>query len=192
LDVFGKVGVATATLDQIAERAGVSKGTIYLYFANKEELFRQTIRNALTSAVIPVDGPRVGSTSRQLGDTIATQWWLLTREPTVTAIRLLTSEQWQYPDLAELYATDVITPFSDGVATILEAGAGTGEFRSLDSRAAARMLAALVVQTAGWRASGGGPFAVGQSSEDILRELIEFYFQAVSPLDSAFPQADGA
>ena len=183
--------MSRATLDEIAERAGVSKGTIYLYFANKEELFRQTIRNALTSAVVPVERSQIGSTSKQLGDTIATQWWLLTREPTVTAIRLLTSEQWQYPDLAELYSTDVITRFSDGVATILEAGARTGEFRSLDPRAAARMLAALVVQSAGWRASGGGPFA-DQGSEDVLRELIEFYFQAVSPLDSAFPQADGA
>lgn len=186
------MGVSGATLDEIGERAGVSKGTIYLYFANKEELFRQTIRNALASASVPVDRPRVGSIRRQLGDTIATQWWLLTREPAVTAIRLLTSEQWQYPDLAELYRTDVITRFTEGVAAILEAGAASGEFRSLDPGAAARMLAALVVQSAGWRASGGGPVAADQTSEDVLRELIEFYFQAVSPLDSAFPQADGA
>jgi hypothetical protein len=54
------------------------------------------------------------------------------------------------------------------------------------------MLAALAVQSASWRASGGGPWPAGQSSEEVLRELTQFYFQAIAPLDSAFPQADGA
>src|SRR5580765_6630918 len=45
LEVFGERGLAAARLDDIARRAGVSKGTIYLYFPNKEELFREMIRH---------------------------------------------------------------------------------------------------------------------------------------------------
>src|SRR5437763_9090071 len=47
LEVFGERGLAAARLDDIAKRAGVSKGTIYLYFSNKEELFREMIRDVV-------------------------------------------------------------------------------------------------------------------------------------------------
>src|SRR5438067_10251616 len=45
LEVFGEHGLAGARLDDIAKRAGLSKGTIYLYFPNKEELFREMVRD---------------------------------------------------------------------------------------------------------------------------------------------------
>src|SRR5512147_1503209 len=57
LEVFGERGLAGARLDDIARRAGVSKGTIYLYFANKEELFREMIRGTLVETL--VDGERL-------------------------------------------------------------------------------------------------------------------------------------
>jgi AcrR family transcriptional regulator len=189
--VFGKAGVANATLDEIAERAGVSKGTVYLYFSSKQELFRQTIRQALAPQE-PDDRAIISaSATQQLRDSITQQWELLTCEPGLTATRLVTSEQSYYPDLAELYAAEVVGRFTDEVAAILEKGVRAGEFRELDSRAGARMLVALEVQCASWRASGGGPLPA-RSSEEVLRELTEFYFQAIAPLDSAFPQADGA
>src|SRR3954454_6026462 len=51
LQVFGECGLANARLQDIAERAGVSKGTIYLYFPNKEELFREMIRQTAVAAI---------------------------------------------------------------------------------------------------------------------------------------------
>jgi AcrR family transcriptional regulator len=169
----------------------VSKGTIYLYFSNKEELFRQTVRDALTPIAATSRPPAAGSASRQLRDTINEQWEFLTCEPVLTATRLVIAEQSQYPDLAELYGTEVVTRFADSIARILEAGLRAGEFRELDPPVAARMLTALEVQWSSWRASGGGPMPA-RSSEQVLSELTEFYFQAIAPLDSAFPQADGA
>ncbi|HMF99610.1 MAG TPA: helix-turn-helix domain-containing protein, partial [Gemmatimonadaceae bacterium] len=50
LEVFGECGLANARLQDIAERAGVSKGTIYIYFPNKEELFREMIRQTAVAA----------------------------------------------------------------------------------------------------------------------------------------------
>lgn len=135
--------------------------------------------------------PATGSAGRQLRDTITEQWEFLTREPALTATRLLAAEQWQFPDLGELYTAEVVARFTDDVARILATGVRAGEFRDLDPTAAARMLAALAVQSASWRASGGGPWSA-HSSEDVLRELTQFYFQAIAPLDSASPQADGA
>src|SRR6478735_2224769 len=51
LEVFGERGLAAARLDDIAKRAGLSKGTIYLYFPNKEELFREMVRTTVISAL---------------------------------------------------------------------------------------------------------------------------------------------
>src|SRR3954470_8560876 len=51
LEVFGECGLAKSRLQDIAQRAGVSKGTIYLYFPNKEELFREVIRQTAVAAI---------------------------------------------------------------------------------------------------------------------------------------------
>src|SRR5437867_1171916 len=51
LAVFGERGLAAARLEDIAKRAGLSKGTIYLYFPNKEELFREVIRQTVVSRI---------------------------------------------------------------------------------------------------------------------------------------------
>ena len=50
-EVFGECGLVNARLQDIADRAGVSKGTIYLYFPNKEELFREMIRQTAVAAI---------------------------------------------------------------------------------------------------------------------------------------------
>src|ERR1043166_2297082 len=49
LEVFGDHGLAPPRLEEIAKRAGLSKGTIYLYFSNKEELFREMIRHLIVT-----------------------------------------------------------------------------------------------------------------------------------------------
>src|SRR6478752_3886523 len=51
LEVFGERGLAAARLEDIAKRAGLSKGTIYLYFPNKEELFREVIRHTIIAQI---------------------------------------------------------------------------------------------------------------------------------------------
>lgn len=170
----------------------MSKGTIYLYFASKEELFRQTIRNALAPSTVETRDLPTQPASRQLRDAISEHWKFLSCEPVLTATRLVTAEQWQYPDLGQLYTAEVVTRFTTELTRILEMGVRAGEFRDLEPAIAARMLTALELQIASWRASAGGPSSAGQSSEEVLAELTQFYFQAIAPLDSAFPQADGA
>ncbi len=190
--VFGEAGVTDATLDQVASRAGVSKGTIYLYFASKEDLFRQTIRHALPAAPTEPAAQPSGTASRQLRDTLSRQWHFLTSESGLTLSRLVAAEQWQFPDLAELYAEHVVSRFVEELAWPIRRGTATGEFRDIDPLVAARMLAALAVQSALWQGAGGSGAAAGKSSAVVLRELTEFYLQAIAQSDSAFPQADGA
>jgi AcrR family transcriptional regulator len=195
LEVFGETGVAGARLDEVADRAGVSKGTIYLYFPNKEELFKQAIRQALTP---PAGAPSTkgqtvpASPTRQLLDTISSQWQFLTSARALTVNRLVLAEQWQFPELAELYSLEVVSRFTDALSPIIRRGSATGEFRELDPAVAARMLTALALQSALWTATKGIATVSEMNSEAVLSELIEFYLQAIARPDNASPQADGA
>jgi hypothetical protein len=133
-----------------------------------------------------------GSPTRQLLDTISRQWQFLTSPAAATVSRLVHAEKSRFPELAELYWMEVVSRFSEQVSPIIRRGIEMGEFRQLDPAVAARMLTALAVQTALWHELGGPPALTGKSSEAVLRELTEFYLQAIAPPDNAFPQADGA
>lgn len=187
LEVFGEAGVANTTLDEIADRAGVSKGTIYLYFPNKEELFRETVRQALAPLVSNADSPprAPASPTRQLLDTLSRPWDFMTSPAGLTVRRLVNAEQWQFPELAELYDREVVAALAVRLVPILKHGVDIGEFRELDPRVAARMLTALVSHSASSALRPG-------SSQAVLRELTEFYLQGIAPTEAAFPQADGA
>lgn len=190
LEVFGEAGVPNTTLDEIADRAGVSKGTIYLYFPNKEELFRETVRQALTPpGATDQEATAPASATRQLLDTLSRQWQFLTSPLAVTVRRLVNAEQWQFPELAELYDREVVTQFGGQLGPIIRRGIENGEFRDVDPKIAARMLNAIVIQSATWSAASA--LARGNSGT-VFRELTEFYLQAIAPTEAAFPQADGA
>src|SRR5260370_22904753 len=108
LEVFGECGLANARLQDIADRAGVSKGTIYLYFPNKEELFREMIRQPAVAAIEWAEKMTgQGSPTEQLCSAMRSYWKVL-RSPVFTTIyRLVLGELHHFPDLATFYAPEV-------------------------------------------------------------------------------------
>jgi AcrR family transcriptional regulator len=186
------MGVARATLDDIADRAGVSKGTIYLYFPNKEELFRRTVKSVLATASVRPDPTLHGSATRQLLDTVERHWRFLTSPDALVVSRLVNAERWQFPDLAELYAERVVSKLVEELAPVIRRGSRDAEFREVEPGHAARMLTALVVHSALWRVTGEPGSMDEGSTGAVLRELTDFYLHAIAPAEGAFPQADGA
>ena len=169
----------------------MSKGTIYLYFPNKEELFRQTIRDALSSSISHPNAAAENTPTRQLIATVARYWQFLNSETVVSVNRLVSAEQAQFPELAELYATEVVLRLEDEVREAIERGIEEGEFRETDPGVAARMLSAITIQRAAW--ANGGVVAFGRErGEAILKEIGDFVLRALAPEDAAFAQADGA
>ncbi len=71
LEVFGECGLAKSRLQDIANRAGVSKGTIYLYFPNKEELFREMIRQTSVAAIAAGEQATAGGTATDADEVVA-------------------------------------------------------------------------------------------------------------------------
>ena len=194
LEVFGECGLAKARLDEIAKRAGVSKGTIYLYFPNKEELFREVVRQTAVAAI--ESGEKTvtqGTPSEQLFAAMR-GYWVFVRSPIFNTLhRLVLGELHQFPDLARFYADEVVARGLKLLSGIIRRGIDAGEFRDVDPMIAARMLVAMTVMNAIWRdGQTGVPLLCHKTDEEVFRELAQFYLHSLTATLSVCEQADGA
>src|SRR5579859_6834994 len=107
LAVFGEHGLSASRLEDIAKRAGLSKGTIYLYFPNKEELFREVVRHTVVAQIEEAErdfGTAKGSATESLVSFMR-GYWLFVRSPAFAPLfRLIHAEIHNFPDLAQFYA----------------------------------------------------------------------------------------
>ncbi|HEY8607511.1 MAG TPA: TetR/AcrR family transcriptional regulator [Noviherbaspirillum sp.] len=145
LDLFVERGYAATRLDDVAARAGVSKGTLYLYFENKEELFKAVVRENLIPALGEAEG-MVGNyegASKDLFRDIVMGWWERLGSTRVSGIsKLMIAESNNFPEVAQFYRDEVISRADAMVASLLERGIRRGEFRPVDVRQATSVLCA--------------------------------------------------
>jgi AcrR family transcriptional regulator len=129
LDEFSSRGFEAARLDDVARRAGVAKGTIYLYFRDKESLFQELIRAMLTPLVGTIEAMgKADLPLHLLADHIVD---LFVREIYETrrkdVVRLMISEGRRFPKLAEFYYREVLSRIIAAVRTLLRRAAARGE-----------------------------------------------------------------
>jgi len=131
LDEFIARGYAAARLDDIARRAGVAKGTIYLHFTDKEALFQELVRSALVPlisrlALAPPAGTTVRAALEGFARTFA-QEVLSTRRGEI--IRLILAEGARFPSIADFYYREVVSRGLTGLRVLIELGIARGEIR---------------------------------------------------------------
>lgn len=131
LDVFAEKGFAAAKLDDIAARAGISKGTLYLYFTSKEELLKGVVRERIVNMIEEgreLIGSHRGSSADLLRDFVL-EWWRRKGMTKVSAIpKLIMSEAGNFPEIAQYYYDEVICPADELITSILRRGVESGEF----------------------------------------------------------------
>jgi AcrR family transcriptional regulator len=183
LEVFAECGVAAARLEDIGKRAGVSKATIYLYFPNKETLFREVIRGTVVSAIESgeraVEGFKGSATASF--EAHMRRYWEFIRSPKFAPIfRLVHAELAQHPDLARFYADEVVSRGHRLIASIVRRGIDQGEFREVDPLVAARMLSAPFVLHGIWcRHRDAFTWMAKKTDAEVLEDLIAFNMQAI-------------
>jgi AcrR family transcriptional regulator len=156
LALFVEHGFAATRLDDVARKAGVSKGTLYLYFDSKDELFKAVVREGLVPAL--ERGEQMleahhGSAAQLLRDLLHGWWTLVGDTPYGGIPKLMISECRNFPDLAAFYHDEVISRGNRLIAAALERGMRSGEFRPLDLDHATRLVLAPVVLLVVWRHS---------------------------------------
>jgi AcrR family transcriptional regulator len=194
LAVFDEEGLDRARLDDIARRAGVAKGTIYLYFPNKEELFKAMVRATAVVAIKQGEHELHTGTPTERLHSYMRRYWQFVRTPAFSTLyRLVIGELHQFPDLAHFYAREVVARALKLLTDILESGIRTGEFRDTEPVAAGRMLIALLIMHAIWSDQHTGvPLLMNESDEEVFQDLARFYLHSIAPSDGAHAQADGA
>jgi len=183
LEIFGERGLAAARLDDIAKRAGLSKGTIYLYFPNKEELFREMVRQLIVSQIEATErelDSAAGTATDALIHFMRMYWGFVRSDKFAPLFRLIHSEIRNFPDLASFYSEEVTARGHRLVASIIQRGIDSGEFRTVDSAVAARMLMAPLLIHGVWCGHRECFAPVAKKSDaQVIDEIIDFYLTAI-------------
>jgi AcrR family transcriptional regulator len=143
LALFVEKGFAATRAEEVAQRAGVSKGTLYLYYPSKEELLKAVIAHHLSARIAAtaeqvrqIQGPMAPVLREML-----VAWWQQTyASPASGTFKLIISEVRSFPEIAEFYVREVIEPGHQLVGTILQRGIASGEFRAVDVESAVHSL----------------------------------------------------
>lgn len=135
LDLFVEKGFAATRMEEVAERAGVSKGTVFLYFPSKEDLFKAVVRHNI-SGQFPQWNAEFesfqGSSADMLRYCMQT-WWDRVGATKASGIsKLMISEGRKFPEIAAFYQMEVVAPGHKLIKRVLQRGIDQGEFRAID------------------------------------------------------------
>lgn len=154
LGVFAQKGFARTRMEDIAQQAGVTKGTIYLYFENKEDVLKSLVRSSigttLDSAVANID--RFTGSSRDLLRTVLTaiSRAILT-DSRVVLPKIIVAESGAFPEMARFYRDEIIDKGLGLLAHVVERGIAHGEFRDVPNQHVTRICIAPLLVAAIWR-----------------------------------------
>lgn len=155
LDEFTAKGFAATRLDDVAKRAGVAKGTIYLHFKDKEALFQELVRTALGPLVArianPPIGPDAGSARAAMEALVSTFVRDVIGTKRGDILRLIISEGARFPELADFYYREVIAHGIAGMRKLIEYGVARGEIRNSGVAEFPQLLASPLVVTVIWQ-----------------------------------------
>lgn len=174
LDHFVERGFAATRLDDVARAAGVSKGTLYLYFSSKEDLFKAVVQESVIPLLGEAEGmiERFDGNSEALFRTIVAIWWEKMGRTRLSGLpKLMMAEAGNFPELARFYQEEVIDRAENMVKTILKRGMASGEFRNVELEFTPRILIAPVIMIMMWKHSNG----VCQVDPEKLGSYLDFY-----------------
>lgn len=154
LACFAKKGFAATRMDDIAENAGVTKGTIYLYFENKEGVFKALVRESIgtrVGQVLDEVHEFEGSSRELLRVALTTIGEFLRTSDRVVLPKIMLAEAGNFPELARFYRTEIIDKGLGALGAIVERGIKRGEFRAIDPQHVARLCIGPLLLSAVWR-----------------------------------------
>jgi AcrR family transcriptional regulator len=174
---FAERGYAATKLEDVAAAAGISKGTIYLYFPTKEDLFRAVVRQAVLPNLEAAEAQFATHTgsSADLLRALAGRFLSLLDSDLTAVPKLVVAESGNFPAIAQFYADTVLRRAFALLEGILARGIARGEFRPLDVHATLPSFVAPFLLLALWKHSLGrhtdlafDPHAVAQAHLDVL------------------------
>ena len=191
LELFVEKGFAATRLDDVAARAGVSKGTLYLYFDSKEALFRAVIQEGVVPVLDAADEVMqnfTGSNAELMRQLMATWWRLIGNTHLGGLPKLMISEARNFPEVAAYYHDAVISRGRDLVKRVLQRGIDAGEFRAMPLDTAADVLFAPMLMLAIWRHSLDACGVVARDPEVYIKTHFDLALHGLLQNEDAAPK----
>jgi AcrR family transcriptional regulator len=185
LDLFVTKGFAATKLDDVAKAAGVSKGLPYLYFENKEELFKAVIVEAIGAPLVLANewvDRFEGSTEELLRELVA-NFRKFAESPHGGVIKLILAEAGNFPDVARFYCSNFDLRGQQLFSKTLRRGVARGEFRPIpDIEMTATLLIQPLAMHAIWLRSLA-PYDENQpaNSDQFYAAYLDFFLKGLRP-----------
>ena len=146
--LFVERGYAATRMEEIAAEAGVTKGTLYLYFKSKEDLFRAMVEDSVLprlEAAESAAAEATGSAPEQFRRLMLEWWERASTPPTCGLAKLMSAEAANFPGVARYYVEEVLVRSRRVFEQVLERGMASGEFRQVNAADAVRVALAPMV-----------------------------------------------
>jgi len=182
LALFIEKGFAATRLDEIAARAGVSKGTLYLYFDSKEALFTAAIRDGIVPMIDEAEArlDAMAEDPEQMLREILMTFWARVGATRLGGIpKLMMAEAMNFPDVARFYYENVIARGQRLVRVALESGVASGQFRPLDMGHSVDLFYVPAVHAATWRYSFAFCVSGASDPEAFLENYLDIYLRGI-------------
>jgi TetR/AcrR family transcriptional regulator len=168
LDLFVEKGFAATRVDEVAARAGVSKGTLFLYFESKEDLFKAVIRDNIAN-LFPAWNEEfktfTGTSADMLHYAMDSWWNNVGNTPASGIVKLVMSEAQNFPEIAAFYQSSVVEPGTHLLRSILQRGVETGEFREMDTSKCVFSIISSMIFLMMWKHSMGACAAAANAMD---------------------------
>lgn len=183
LDEFFERGFAGTRMDDIARRAGVSKGTVYLYFESKEELFQALIASVTSPRIEEIEAIAANAASVFTAlQQIAIFAPIMIRESNLPRLlKVIVGDSHLFPEIVTRHRKNVVERILAAISGMLEAGAARGEIATEDPSLTARLVIAPIVMSGMWQAVFGRDADAHVDLEAMFQIHLHMVTRALSP-----------
>ncbi len=183
LELFVANGFSATRLDEVAKRAGVSKGTVYLYFDSKEDLFRAAVQQIIIPEIEKAEqkAAEFHGNQRELLTLLILNWWDVIGKTRLAGIpKLMISEAANFPELAEFYLEKVVTRARNIIKKGIADGVQQGEFKTCDPIITTRLLIAPMLFAVIWEKSLAPFDHEKYNLDEYIKSHLSVFFDGIS------------
>src|SRR5574337_1994854 len=192
LELFVEKGFAATRSEEVASRAGVSKGTLYRYFPSKAELFKAVVRHNLSALIAEGQhiADRFAGPCGELLRRLLHGWWARVGSgPAGGIFKIIVAEVRNFPEIAQFYLDEVAQPAERLIAGTLQRGIERGEFRPVPVAEATRALIAPMLFLSLHRHSIGALPARSVDPEAVIDAQVDLVLHGLTPIPRPRPPA---
>ncbi len=181
LHLFTTKGFAATRIEEVAQAAGVTKGTVYLYFQSKEALFKTAVRETVLPNLQRVEeAARQEGAARQRLRAALRQWISGMGANRGSLLKLMIAEAGNFPELAQFFQEEISDKMRQILMEVIASGIAQNEFRNFDPAIVIRILTSPILLTDIWHLTCPAMNASLPDTETLIETMLDVVFDGIA------------